>query len=94
MDRFLYFLESIMCYLHILTAVLIIAKAALAFKNRGGSFPAVVTSFFRIYSRSDFYMSSNQGRKQYMAINNAINYYIYAWIFLSIIFFVAFHRFC
>ncbi|CAN5702952.1 hypothetical protein BH10BAC2_BH10BAC2_15380 [soil metagenome] len=94
MDRFLYFLESIICYLHIITALLIILKAVMAFKNRGGSFPAVVTSFFRIYSKSDFYMSSNQGRRQYMIINNTINYYIYTWVFLSIIFFVAFRRFC
>lgn len=94
MDRFLHFLESIMCYLHILTAAMIILKAAMAFKNRGGNLPAVVTSFFRIYSKSDFYMSSNQSRKQYMVLNNAINYYLYTWLFLSIIFFVVFHRFC
>jgi len=94
MDRFLQFLESIMCYLHAITAVAILIKAVLAFRNRGGNIQAIVTSFFRIYSKSDFYMSGNQDRKRYMILNNVINCYIYSWIFLTIIFFVVFQRFC
>ena len=94
MDYFLQLLEYVMCYLHILTAVLILFKAILAFKNRGGNVPAIVTSFFRFYSRSDFYMSTNKDRKEYMLTNNVINIYVYVWVFLTVIFFVVFHRFC
>ncbi|QEC65829.1 hypothetical protein FRZ67_00370 [Panacibacter ginsenosidivorans] len=91
MDYSLEVLHNIIIYLHILTVIAIILKIVLVFRSKGFDVPAVVSSFFRVYTKSDLYMSNNQSRKQYMRLNNLINYYIYGWLLATIIIIVVFH---
>ena len=90
MDQALEILRNIIPYLHVITAILIIVKAIFVFRNKGFNVPAVIGSFFRIYSQSDVQTSHNEARRQYMRVNNFINYYLYLWIFLSIIMLVVY----
>lgn len=93
MDSTLEFLHSIIKVLHFLAAFAVILKCVIVFKSKGFNMPAVITSFFRIYTKSDFYMSSNQNRKQFMRTNNVINYYLWIWLFCVIIHLVVFESF-
>ena len=90
MDRLLEILRSIIPYLHALAIILVIVKTVLVFRAKGFNVPAVVGSFFRIYSQSDLQTSHNITRRQYMRTNNFINYYFYLWIFITIIMLVVF----
>jgi len=93
MDQILEVLHALTPFLHVLTAILIVLKSVMVFRNKGFNIPALVASFFRIYTRSDVVMSHNAARRQYMHINNWINYYIYCWIFITIIIIVVFQSF-
>ena len=93
MDRIFQILYSIVPILHIIAACALIFKAIIVFRNKGFSVPAVMTSFFRIYSSSDMRMTSNEARQQYMKINNFINYYLYAWLFLTLVIIIVFGKF-
>ena len=90
MDRFLEILYMAIPYLHLLAGLAVIIKAVIVFRNKGFNVPALFTSFFRIYSKSDFYMSSNQHRRQFMRMNNYLNYYIYGWLIATFIVIVVF----
>jgi len=90
MDQVLEILRNIIPYLHVITAILVVVKAFFVFRNKGFNVPAVIGSFFRIYSQSDVQTSHNETRRQYMRINNFINYYLYFWVFVTIIMIVVF----
>jgi len=91
MDYSLEVLHNIIIYLHILTVIVIILKFVIVIRNKGFDVPTVVSSFFRVYTKSDLYMSNNQARRQYMRLNNLINYYIYGWLLATILIVVVFH---
>ena len=90
MDQFLDFLFTITPTLHVLAAFLFVLKVIIVFRNKGFDLPAVIISFFRVYSDSDKYMTNNKARQQYMIINNYINYYIYVWALITLIVFIIF----
>jgi hypothetical protein len=92
MDRMLQFLHGIIIYLHILAGIAIMVKTFFIFRTKGFDIPAVVTSFFRLYTKSDLIMSHNLARRQYMKLNNWINYYIYSWMLITLIIIVVFHQ--
>jgi len=90
MDQFLEFLHNILPGLHVLAAIAFIVKMIIVFRNKGFNLPALFVSLFRIYSRSDKYMTNNKARQQYIVMNNYINYYLYIWAFITLIVFIVF----
>jgi hypothetical protein len=92
MNRLFEFLYTILPGLHILAAIAAVTKMIIVFKNKGFSLPAYVISFFRVYSSNEKHMTNNVSRQQYMRINNFINYYLYAWLLITLIIFLVFHE--
>ena len=93
MDRLLQLLHISIPVLNLITAGVVLFKFVLIFLNKGFDVPAVIASMFRIYSFSEFDMTSDGHRQTYMMINNFLNYYIYVWLFLAIVNFVIFKSF-
>ena len=91
MDSFFEFLYKILPALHVLAGIALITKMIIVFRKKGFNIPAVFVSFFRIYSKSERYMTNNTNRQQYMKVNNYINYYLYTWIFITVIILLVFH---
>jgi len=84
-------LYHLLPYLHILAGIAMIFKMVMVFRNKGFDFPAYVISFFRVYTQSDKSMTNSISRKQYMKLNNLINFYLYSWAFITFIIFLVFH---
>jgi len=92
MDQVINFLHEILPFLHILAAIAVVVKFVVVFDQKGFDVPAVMLSFFRIYSKDHLQMSSRKRRSQYMRLNNIINIYLYAWVFLTVLLFIVFHN--
>lgn len=92
MDQSLEFLHYILPLLHILAAIAFLIKVVIVFRTKGLDFPAVIISFFRIYSKSEKYMSNNKVRQQFIVLNNYINYYLYAWALITLIVFLVYQN--
>ena len=92
MDQVINFLHQALPFLHILAAIAIIIKFVIVFNQKGLDVPAVMLSFFRIYSKDHVQMNSRKKRGQYMRLNNFINFYLYAWLFLTVLLFIIFHN--
>ena len=92
MDSFFEFLYKILPALHILAGIALIIKMIIIFRKKGFNIHAVFVSFFRIYSKSERYMTNNINRQQYMKVNNYINYYLYPWIFVTTIILLVFEK--
>ena len=93
MDQVFEFLYSIRIGLHIIAGIAVIIKMFLVFGSKGFNLPAYVFSFFRLYSSSDKQISSNPSRQKYMKLNNIINYYLYVWLFITIILLLVYQGF-
>lgn len=91
MDQVINLLHEALPFLHILAALAIIVKFVIVFDQKGLDVPAVMLSFFRIYSKDHLQMSSRKKRGQYMRLNNFINFYLYVWVFLTVLLFIIFH---
>jgi ACR3 family arsenite efflux pump ArsB len=89
-DSFLEFLYKILPALHVLAVIALLLKMIVIFRAKGFNIAAVFASLFRIYTRSERYMTNNINRQQYMRINNYINYYLYIWILITIIILLVF----
>ena len=92
MDQSLEFLHDILPFLHVVAAIAFLIKIVIVFRTKGLDFPAVVISFFRIYSKSEKYMSNNKARQQFIALNNSINYYLYAWALITLIVYLVYQN--
>ncbi|HWB25482.1 MAG TPA: hypothetical protein VG738_08370 [Chitinophagaceae bacterium] len=77
MDQILEILHLVMPALYILAGIAIIAKVFFVVSNKGFNLPAIIISFFRIYTRDKF-NTANVKRKNFMRANNYINYFLYA----------------
>ncbi len=86
-------LHTILPALHIVAGIALIIKMVIIFRTKGFDVPAVFVSFFRIYSKSEQYMTNNIARRQYMRMNNYINYYLYTWILITIIILLVFQNY-
>ncbi len=92
-DNLFEFLHTILPALHIVAGIALIIKMVIIFRTKGFDVPAVFVSFFRIYSKSEQYMTNNIARRQYMRMNNYINYYLYTWILITIIILLVFQNY-
>ena len=75
-------------FLHVLAAIAILVKAFLIFASRGFDLPKFVMSFFRIYNGSEIAIQAGKRRATYMIVNNVTNFYLYAWVFITVILFM------
>jgi len=83
MDAILQALFFVWPFLHAIAALAVIIKAWLIFSNKGFDMPKLMISFFRIYSKRDIIIQAGKKRGSYMLINNLVNFYLYAWLFIT-----------
>lgn len=90
MEIVLNFIYSMMPFFHILAAILLILKVYLILNFRNFDLGYLLSSYFRFYQKRDLEIANSKNRKKFIVINNYVNYYTYAWVFLCIIIIAAF----
>lgn len=81
MDFIFDVLHMAMPVLYVIGAIALLAKIVLVFYYKGVDFPALIVSFFKIYSKSQRNTASDR-RKAFMRYNNLLNYYLYILLLL------------
>jgi hypothetical protein len=90
MDSFFLFLQEILPVLLAIAGASILVKSFLVFKRKGMDMPAFVHSFFRIYDTHERHTAHRKENQIYMLLNNLINFYLYAIMFIFIVMLIIF----
>ena len=90
MDEILSFIHDILPFFHILALTIVLVKICWVINTKGFDFSAIIISFFRIYNEAELHSSSNKKRFKYMRFNNISNYYLYIWLFITLLIYVIF----
>lgn len=93
MDFFIIYMQKMLPFLHLLAFASIIAKGIIISRIKGFDVPEITFSFFKIYNTDRINITSSRKRKNYMLMNNYINFYLYGWILLTCIFYFITKRF-
>jgi len=89
MDSIFDVLHMVMPVLYVIAAIALLAKIVLVFYYKGFDLPALVISFFKVYSKSQRNTASDR-RKGFMRYNNWLNYYLYLVVLLFLLMLIVF----
>ena len=89
MDLIFDVLHAVMPVLYVIAAIALLAKIVLVFYYKGFDLPALIISFFKIYSKSQRNTASDR-RKGFMRYNNLLNYYLYTVLVLFFLMLIVF----
>ncbi len=89
MDFIFDVLHAAMPVLYVIAAIALLVKIVLVFYHKGFDVPALIVSFFKIYSKSQRNTASER-RKGFMRYNNLLNYYLYTVLILFLLMLIVF----
>jgi hypothetical protein len=71
--------------IYVAAILAVLLKTILVFATKGLDLPALILSFFKVYSASQRKMTTNKKRLNYMRFNNYLNFFLFGVFLLFVI---------